>query len=111
MCRLAASDKIAQDASKAISPPGQPNMKSSLALNERSTGWTSATGSTTVFPLSVSTSSQVPNPVELLQDRLRANNDNALARPPPKCVRQTMYRFNEGFSNAVRANMKVPDVF
>ncbi|BGO89065.1 Chromosome transmission fidelity protein 18 [Rhodotorula toruloides] len=33
----------------------------------------------------------------------------AIAPPPPKRVRQATYRFNEGFSNAVRVNKKVSD--
>ncbi|EMS21920.1 chromosome transmission fidelity protein [Rhodotorula toruloides NP11] len=35
----------------------------------------------------------------------------AIAPPPLKRVRQATYRFNEGFSNAVRVNKKVSDFF
>ncbi|GAA5970017.1 hypothetical protein JCM3765_007278 [Sporobolomyces pararoseus] len=34
-----------------------------------------------------------------------------LAPPPPKKVKQTMYKFNEGFSNAVRTTKRVSDFF
>ncbi|GAA6010908.1 hypothetical protein JCM11491_004595 [Sporobolomyces phaffii] len=34
-----------------------------------------------------------------------------LAPPPPKRVKQTMYKFNEGFSNAVRTTKRVSDFF
>lgn len=34
-----------------------------------------------------------------------------LAPPPPKKIKQTMYKFNEGFSNAVRTTKRVSDFF
>ncbi|GAA5845542.1 hypothetical protein JCM5353_006748 [Sporobolomyces roseus] len=34
-----------------------------------------------------------------------------LAPPPPKNIKQTMYKFNEGFSNAVRTTKRVSDFF
>ncbi|BGP29547.1 Chromosome transmission fidelity protein 18 [Rhodotorula toruloides] len=38
-------------------------------------------------------------------------DSSTIAPPPPKRVRQAMYRFNEGFSNAVRVTKKVSDFF